>query len=568
MKDGRKIGWLERGASQLRVSWPHLMWGFGLAILFIAVTVMILPDATSGDRRWLPTFAGVGFCLWVITWFVERNAQKRIPAFTTVMAAVALSAALLHSGHDIVKTFQGEFVRSWNVYHYYVGSKYFAELGYFDLYPATLVADDNWQKRNSERAEASSEELELDRGFSHITRTRNMHDYKVVSRKSSTAGFDRSLISEARLDELGEDTRDLRPFLEDDKWERIMVDLGYNATPSWAVVGAFLSNLIHLKTLAFRCLINMDLLFYFTVFVGLWWAFDLRVALIATLWLSTIHFNRGRFAGGFFQYDWLASSVLAVALYAKKRPRSAGIVLSWGVMTRVFPVFMLLPIGIGMVHDLGERRFTRHRMEFLTSCLISCVLLAGMAGLSGRGLGVWFEWVDAMSVHSHYHSVTSNKRIGVARLALHQPRIGKFWAEYGGNRENRLAESGSRKWILILVGFAVLIPTLVKRSDTDGMILALFAVFLAVTLSRYYASIWVLLFALGTTSRDKRIPFPAFIAGAVLLGMATWFGATLGTTGNYFLANYEAYVLFVGLCVYYLVGDFRNMGKGENKIEK
>ena len=85
----------------------------------------------------------------------------------------------------------------------------------------------------------------------------------------------------------------------------------------------------------------------------------LRVALAATLWAHCIHFNRGRFAGGFLQYDWLASAVLGVALFAKRRHRWAGIALSWAVMTRGFPaVLALLIVGapnslyVGMLASL------------------------------------------------------------------------------------------------------------------------------------------------------------------------------------------------------------------------
>ena len=176
----------------------------------MTATVLILPEAAKGDRRWLPPFAGAGFGLWVVTWFAEGRAQKRIPALTTVLAAVALSAALLHSGYGLFQVFKGEFVRAWNVYHYYVGSKYFAELGYFDLYRATLVADDDWQAHKREMTGSRKEKHVRGMGFGHITRARDMHSYKVVTRESLTRGFDRSSIRAARLDELGKDTRELR----------------------------------------------------------------------------------------------------------------------------------------------------------------------------------------------------------------------------------------------------------------------------------------------------------------------------------------------------------------------
>ena len=58
----------------------------------------------------------------------------------------AILAAILFSVFVVSTYFKMNisYVRSynvWNVFHYYLGAKYFSEIGYFNLYPCALEAD-------------------------------------------------------------------------------------------------------------------------------------------------------------------------------------------------------------------------------------------------------------------------------------------------------------------------------------------------------------------------------------------------------------------------------------------
>ena len=118
---------------------------------------------------------------------------------------------------------------------------------------------------------------------------------------------------------------------------------------------------------------------------------------------------------------------------------------------------------------------------------------------------------------------------------------------------------------ILLVSFLLLIPTLVRRRDEDTLSLMMFFTFLTVTLSRYYCSVWAMLFVLGQTSRDGPTRAPGLFSGSVLLFMAAAFywppdtgKSSLAASGpQYFFVNYEVYGMFVLLCVGYLFSDVR-----------
>ncbi len=531
----------------------------------VVATLVCVPRALERPRlQWMAPLAWVGLVVWVLTWVRERKTGVSDIRATSILAGLALGAVLLHNGQKLHDAVFGDYVRAWNVYHYYLGAKYFDEVGHFDLYRATLRADDEW--RAHKRAQPRPERSKLERvpDFRHIRHARDMRTYRVLRRSAITRDYDPSAtFSAARWREFGEDTRWLRRRLQARKWEGTLVDLGYNPTPAWTALASPLSNLISLDSPAFRLLVNSDVPLYLVILCALWWAFGARAALVATLWMQVIVFNRARFAGGFLQYDWLASIVLGLALYARGHPKAAGIALSWGVMTRGFPALLVLPIAAQWLYEKLRRRpdqqLARKRLRLLLALGLSCLLLGGLSLTTGRGVDAWTEWYDKIAVHSHQHPVTHTKRIGVGRLALHSPTTRDFWAVEPGPPEAQLAGSVVEKRLLQAVGGLLLLLALVRRRDEDAFVLMTFSVFLLVTTSRYYGSLWLLLCTVGLARRPRIPPATNMLLGSALLFMAATHGAIATDAGRYFLTNYEALLTFGGLCLALLVHDWRRL---------
>jgi len=81
----------------------------------------------------------------ILLWYalVKPDSQKQWTKLiiSIVMGLLAISA--LYSVHKNVAGgfLSGHTFRVWTTYHYYLGAKYFNELGYHDLYKQTIAAD-------------------------------------------------------------------------------------------------------------------------------------------------------------------------------------------------------------------------------------------------------------------------------------------------------------------------------------------------------------------------------------------------------------------------------------------
>lgn len=547
---------------------PWIALGAGICAAIVLAVSIATGDRLCSTRmqEWAPWVAGAGLTVWVAAFFWERKSLKHASLFTAVMVGIAAAAVVLQNGKTAYKTISGDRIRTWSTFHYYIGSKYFPELGYRDLYRATLAADDEWQeKKKQDTAVQGGKNKGKD--FGQIAVTRDMSTYKKISRSAATSGYTHERFSAERWKQFGVDTRLIRKKLKDAKWEQVFVDLGNNAAPAWNLIGFPLANLIPLNSKWFVAIAASDLPMHLAIFVALFWAFGIRIAAAAALWMNAIDFNDGRLLGGFLQYDWLASCALGLALYRKGRPIAAGTAMSWAVTTRVFPVFMVVPIFVRCVSDLARKRtdgldasnarLAKMRLRFMIALTVCSIALAAISHVNGRGAATWPEWLEKISVHSRLHPVTSNQRIGVGRLALHSPSALDSWSEIAKSWEERLDKGRLKKLLLQILAVALLLAAVLRRKDEDAMIMMLFASFAFVTVSRYYASIWILLFALGQTYEDKAIRWPSALTGAILFAMAGSFFAFEGDTARYFLANYEAYLMFCLLCVGYVASDLR-----------
>lgn len=574
------IGHLALRDPRMRSRFALVALALGTAAVILASVLAAVPEAMlrGSFPSWIPLCAGSGLGLWLAGVVLERRLRRRLPAFTALLAGIALATVNLQVGKYQYDAFTGRRVRAWNVFHYYVGAKYFPELSYYDLYAATLAADDDFQRRKAEATGKRRKRLEGVEDFARIKSARDQHDYANKPRDQIVAAFDRSRIGKERLEQLGRDTRFLRKHMGfgNPGWKQCFTDLGFNPAPPWTVVGTAVSNVVPLKWPWFWLISNSDVPLYLLTFALLWWAFGLRITSLIAIWLCSAQLNEARFTGGFLQYDWMCSTLSALALYHRGRHRLAGVTLSWAAMTRAFPGFLVFGIALKVAVDLfgrvrsvrggpGARRPTSAGpARFLLAFALACATLFAASHLTGRGLATWPEWFDKIARHADQHAVTSNMRIGVGRLAIHAPRPGRFWADAPGSRDSRLAQGAGRKHLLQAIGLVLLLLALPRRRDEDAFVLMLFSVFCLVVLSRYYASVWAMLFVLGGGPARghpgerppwKQAAWPALVSGSVLLLLnAAYFGLG-GTTAAYYVINYAVYGLFCFLCLAWIAGD-------------
>jgi hypothetical protein len=156
-------------------------------------------------------------------------------------------------------------LHTWNLYHYVIGTKYFDELGYFDLYTGTLAADAD------RAASTTSPNTETGRIFEAVTHTRNLHTYKITRIQ---AALDRAReiairnrFSSARWKQFQSDLEMIRKQRTDPKyWRGPLGDRGFNPSPVWLLIHKPLLNFFDLKEhewiLFFLCYAQILLFFW------------------------------------------------------------------------------------------------------------------------------------------------------------------------------------------------------------------------------------------------------------------------------------------------------------------
>ena len=515
---------------------------------------------------------------------LERVKGRRFATLTVLLVGLAFAAVTLQGGYNVTRVVMGDKVRAWNIYHYYLGAKYFPEVGFHDLYAATLVADDEWQEYKAGLTGKEARQARKQKDLGYIKKTRDMHTYQIISREQAVASYDRSQASRDRLWELGADVRDLRKVMGKKAFLSMMQDLGFNPGPAWMVVGRPLAEILSLKGTSLYLIANSDLPLWILIIGFSLWGFGARPTAAGLIFVMTIHFNEARHVGGFLQYDWLASSVIAVALYRRGWYASAGLVLSWGAMTRVFPGFLVFPMLGAMTWHLlrggpedpepGDGRLRRRHASFMGAFVLACSLLFVGSHFTGRGLDTWPQWYEKIQMHTTYHPVTSNQRLGVGRMALHKPTARRFWNTERGGMLQRVAKSQGRKHGWQLLGLLLLLPALRKRSDTDAMVLMLFFGFLFTVSSRYYGSIWMLLPVLGLGIRagpgrwladDEQRGYAVLPVAMLMLATGVFFTSENHTT-RYLIINYWAYAMFAAVCVGLITTDVLRWRRGRASI--
>jgi len=554
---GATVGFAALAAgSEARQRWATAS---GCAALAFVVTLSILwwvPRATeSGNaHRWAPVLATVGATVWAGGWFAERQAGRRLRWVTGLLLMLAFVGSGLSVAKEASRTLShGHQWRAWNVYHYYLGSKYFGELGYSQLYAATLAADDLVAPELPEKA----------RTLQHVRRTRDMHTYQLIPRPQAVAGLAPD-IDEALLRSLHDDLRGLMAPLSDETWEDVVGDLGYNPAPAWPVLGKPIALALETRGTDRWILTNLDVPLFVASLLAVWWAWGPRMAAGMALFVCTVGFNRARLLGGFLAYDWLASLLIGMALWRKGWSASGGAVLSWGAMTRVFPGFLVFPGLVLIAHSLWTRRTLRTpAVRFVTAFTGACAVWFALSHTTGRGLNTWPEWVDAIRVHSTLHPYDGRARLGLPRLAAHQPTARDPWHAHARTVDldrARALHRRARPWQL--AGALLVVLAAIRRRPFQRALWMLALVWVAVTTSRYYGSSWALLMALGLPDEGdagrEQSPAGVLAAVGVLLVPAVFYAGDSNEEIYFFVNYWMGFVLLVVAAVW-LLQDAREL---------
>jgi len=158
------------------------------------------------------------------------------------------------------------------MFHYYVGSKYFPEVGYTRLYACVV------------RAEAESDDL-LVRALAPERYITDLETDNIVSARpySIDNTFCKSRFSASRWNEFKGDISFFHSRLEGVRWNNVLMDLGFNPSPVWELAGGHISNSIPLSDQALMRIKQIDVVLILGSIVCLVWAFGLPTTAFAVI---------------------------------------------------------------------------------------------------------------------------------------------------------------------------------------------------------------------------------------------------------------------------------------------
>ena len=491
--------------------------------------------------------------------------NRRLPRARRVMFAVLAVLAMAnfyHFGffHSQYLNFgwldKRAFLHLWEFYHYYTGAKYFDELGYYNLYNATIAAD----------AEDGGR-------LAGVTRVRDLSTVGFLSRDQilSRSPLYKARFSPQRWQAFTADVRYFTERIPAEAMAKILLDHGYNPPPAWNTTGSFLANRVPVERLTFLALIDVAILLAIVVALGA--SFGVETALVATAFFGINAFSAFSMTGGaFLRYDWLLALVVSLCLLHRRHYASAGFFLSYAALVRIFPVLFLAGLACKAAYEtVRDRALPPRFVRLFVSFLLASILFCGYGCLSRQGLDTWKEFAGRIS--AHHHSLSAN-RVGFTMVFLYDETwedSKSFALAYGSTEEaaeavvNRVksAEARNRRATFLLFSLSVLALcalAVIGRPDDEALAWGAVPVFMLLNLANYYYAFLILNAVVWYRDSGRRtVPLTLLTALQVLV---LWIEIAVDYPLRATALSSLAFFLFVLalLCVE-LIGNRKRIGR-------
>lgn len=436
--------------------------------------------------------------------------KDRVPAlgnrYPALLGGLAVAALLLHVDFLVRERFNiNEF------YHYYVGTKYFPEVGHSGLYDATVVAD--------YEDDPSS--------FDPNLGVRSLRTYEMEPRLASIerAGAIRARFSPERWAAF---KTDIAYFREVDGvlWQvgDSLQDHGYNGPPLvTAILGGlarqpFLSGPQYIRLAAW---FDIVLIVIAGGIVAIWIGPEAG-ALFLFLW-AVNPFNDFAYIGGaYLRYLHVVALLVALLAYAKGRFVASGAAFAIAGLLRVFPCLLLAGLLVQNLLSRDRRALLRRHAPLFASAAATALILLAATSLihSPGGENVWNGFSRKLSLHSQR---ISPNVLGLSYLFFYKDahnvaEVQRAWEE--GREIDWAAEvrntfAANRGFYLgTVTALALALLILLRRGrPQDGLFAGLVVVFACLHLAHYDYCVLALVPFIFPGRRD------ALVALAVL-GMA------------------------------------------------
>ncbi|MFL5322452.1 MAG: hypothetical protein ACJ790_22525 [Myxococcaceae bacterium] len=430
----------------------------GLALVAICYSALT-NDAQVNWLQFAMAVAGVALLAWGY-WLADKGRAEAFRRQRDVILAtlgIMGAAAYCNFGHQ----HWTNFIHIWDTYHYYIGAKYFPELGYERLYDCTAVAD-------------------VEAGFKTQVQARVMTDLRTNVMVSAAPLVDhpelcKQYFTTRRWEDFKHDIAFFRSRVGFGKWEQIQKDHGYNATPVWNALGSLLANSgpATQSQVDFLCL--LDPLFLLATFLMIWWAFGWRVTAIAALYFGIDIPGRYLWTGGaYLRHDWLFWMVASICLLKKEKYAASGATIAYSTLLRLFPGLLIAgPLFAFIQRAIKAKKLERPFIRYVAGGTVTAVLLVLISLAASGGPSSWVTFARNTSKHA---ATPLTNHMGLRTLLSYRPStIGAVlvrpgttdpWALWKQARVEKFDELKPLFYLLCL-GFLALLWFAVEGSGSE-----------------------------------------------------------------------------------------------------
>jgi hypothetical protein len=467
-------------------------------------------------KLWIAAAATV---LLAAGWMLQARGREEWLARSRGALLVALCLATVFAWWHPYRGSLRAWLHVGDTFHYFMGAKYFDELGYTRLYDCATIAD----------AEA---------GLGPLLARSHMRDLATNQMQSATKALRdpdpcKSHFTPERWQAFGDDLDFFRRKLPAPLWIKLRSDHGYNPPPTWTLAGGLLTRTGPPSRQQFFVLTAIDPILLTAMFAALGWAFGWQVACIGLLYWGTNQPANWEWGGGsILRFDWLVAAVSGLCCLRRGRPIAAGVLLAWATSARIFPGAIVGGIALAaLLRMLAARSFAiapdtrRLALAFGTAMALIVSLSSLWAGPRS-----WIDFVENSRLHLASDTVN---RMGLRPLLAHrhETRLERTLDEtavdpYERWRAERRATSEERQLlrVAIVAGYVgLLLLALRRQPDWAAGALAIGAIPVFLELGSYYFGILTAFACLA----GRR---PELGVALVLFSSATWWLGIWGGT--------------------------------------
>jgi hypothetical protein len=408
----------------------------------------------------------------------ERRAGQLLTAMAVAACAAYYNFGLFHGW---------TYVHHWETFHYFLGAKYFPELGYDGIYVASVAAQIE-----------SAPGVELQGEIRNLKDNRIEPIYALADQRSAV----RARFTAERWRSFVADNAYFVRTCEPAYLTQIRRDHGYNPTPVWTFVGRAFCRWLPAGRTTLVLLGLLDPLLLALTFFFVVRTYGSRVGALALVIFGLGYPWRFDWVGGaFLRQDWLAALIVGICTLKRERHLWAGALVGYAAMVRIFPVLFVVGPALLAGKDLVHRVNPRWAWRFAAGFLLVAALGLAAGSVTGRGPAAWTEF--AGNLRKHQGSWLTNN-VGLRNIFLYEKdtfrqervnrRLIEPFAPWALHME-RLQGERKPLWLGASVLFFLLAGAAAWRMRREeAAVLGVVFVFAATLLTSYF---WIMLLALA-----------------------------------------------------------------------